>query len=229
MEWASAFSFAAERRFRRESGASMTSTTIYEHQLPPENDPAVVALARRWIDDARGAQRPLRAMAYAVPSTLLGVVLWGELNRWTGFEMHWYVMAGSALVLGVLLGRPCRTIGALFDRRWAAVLFACGFAMGVIGDLYAGTALIASRTGVDWTTVIATFGEPELGAWLTARTPIDWMVAAIAGAGAGIAGRPVLDEPQLVMQSRIEICRQRLEAEHADAAQQSEWTEPSSP
>ena len=119
------------------------SRLVYAHQLPPENDPEAVELARSWIDAARGAQRPGRAMAYAIPSTLIGIVLWGELNRWTGFALPWPLMAASTVALGVALGRPCRNLGALFDRRWAAMLFVMGFAMGLLGDLYATIALSA--------------------------------------------------------------------------------------
>lgn len=187
----------------------MTGHTIYEHQLPPEGDPEVVSLATSWVDHARAAQRPGRAMAYAVPSTLLGIVLWGELNRWTGFDMHWYVMAGSAVVLGVLLGRPCRVLGALFDPRWAMLLGALGIVMGVLGDLYASTALLAVRAGTGWSDVIGLMGPAELHAWLTGRQPIDWLVAGLGGAGAFLSARPPLDARQLVMEARIEICRRR--------------------
>ncbi|UJR82299.1 Hypothetical protein I5071_43640 [Sandaracinus amylolyticus] len=192
------------------------SRMVYEHQLPPENDPEVVALARSWIDGARDAQRPGRAMAYAIPSTLIGIVLWGELNRWTGFDMHWYVMAGSAVALGVVLGRPCRTLGALFDRRWAAVLFLLGFAMGALGDLYAMTALVAAREGVGWLSVIT---QADVGGWIAGRTPLDWIVAGAGGAGAALAGRPPMDERQLAMQARIDVAARRLDAQEREDAE----------
>jgi len=201
----------------------MTGRTIYEHQLPPESDPEVVELAKTWIDGARATQRPVRALAYAIPSTLLGVVLWGELNRWTGFHMHWYAMAGSAIVLGVLLGRPCRQLGTLFDPRWAVVLGALGVVMAVLGDLYASTALLAVRAGTDWSQVVGILGVDELRAWLTGRQPIDWLVAGLAGAGAALSVRPPLDARQLVMEARIEICRRRqIEQESADHAEDAE-------
>ena len=198
----------------------MTGPMIYEHQLPPENDPEVVALAASWVGSARAAQKPGRALAYAIPSTLLGVVLWGELNRWTGFAMHWYVMAGSAIVLGVLLGRPCRTLGVLFDPRWAVLLGVLGVTMGVLGDLYAGTALLAARAGTDWSEVLVHLGPVQLRDWLTARQPIDWLVAGLAGVGAALAARPPLDARQLMMEARIEVCRlRRVEEAHAEDEQ----------
>ncbi|WP_236607262.1 hypothetical protein [Sandaracinus amylolyticus] len=155
-------------------------------------------------------------MAYAIPSTLIGIVLWGELNRWTGFDMHWYVMAGSAVALGVVLGRPCRTLGALFDRRWAAVLFLLGFAMGALGDLYAMTALVAAREGVGWLSVIT---QADVGGWIAGRTPLDWIVAGAGGAGAALAGRPPMDERQLAMQARIDVAARRLDAQEREDAE----------
>ncbi|AKF05075.1 hypothetical protein DB32_002224 [Sandaracinus amylolyticus] len=192
---------------------------VYAHQLPPENDPEAVALARSWIDAARAAQRPGRAMGYAIPSTIIGIVLWGELNRWTGFAMHWYGMAGSAVALGVVLGRPCRSLGALFDRRWAALLFVLGFAMGALGDLYATTALVAARDGIDWLTVIT---HADVGGWIAGRTPLDWIVAGAGGAGAALAGRPPMDERQLFMQARIDVAAARLDAQEREDAGDAE-------
>lgn len=194
--------------------------TIYEHQLPPENDPDVVALAATWIANARAAQRPGRAAAYAIPSVAIGVVIWGELNRWTGFAMPWPIMAGSAIVLGVAMGRPCLKLGALFDRRWAVLVSALGLVMAVLGDFQATTLIGASQSGMSWTEVITTVDASILGEWISGRQPVDWIVAVLAAAGAFFAARPTLDASQLLMQARITIADEDMSREEAEAAAQ---------
>lgn len=190
--------------------------TVYEHQLPPPGDPEVVALATEWITAARTAQRPMRALAYAIPSLVIGVVIWGELYVWTEFEMHWYLMGGSAVVLGALVGHPCRRLGALFDRHWSILLGACGLAMAVIGDLHAGVLLAAAREGVPWADFVSRLDVSHLREWLSLRAPIDWVVALFAGAGAAFGARPPLDDRQLEMQARIDVAARRLaEAEES--------------
>jgi len=195
---------------------------IYETELPPADDPDVVALADEMIAAARQAQRPGRALAVAAPGLLVGVVLWGELNRLTGFDMPWLAMAASAVVLGALLGLPFRLIGQVFDRRWALTAGALGLAMAVLGDLHAWALIQSNALGMGWAEVMSHF---DPGAWLGARLPIDWLVAGLGAAGAFMAARPKLDGRQLGMEARIEthmadLAEERLEDE-ARAAEEN--------
>lgn len=157
----------------------------------------MVALATSRVAAARGAQRPHRALSYALPSLVIGIVIWGELYVWTEFAMHWYLMGGSAIVLGVLLGLPCRRLGALFDRRWALLLGALGFTMAMLGDLVALTMLAAERAGLGWLEFVGRLGVSEIAEWLMLRAPLDWLVAA-AKRPSGLerrAKRPSAPEP----------------------------------
>ncbi len=188
-------------------------TRIYEQDLPPEDDPDVVALAATFVADARAAQRPARAVGVGVASVVVGVVIWGELNRWTTFEMPWLLMAGTAVGLGVLMGLPYRKAGALFDRRWAVLAASFGAAMAILGDLHATALIQASLEDVPWSRAL---GRVDVAAWLGARQPIDWLVAGLGAIGAFVAARPALDARQLLMEARIAIHQEDLLAEEED-------------
>ncbi|HHH31480.1 MAG TPA: hypothetical protein ENK57_24465 [Polyangiaceae bacterium] len=189
------------------------TTTIYPEDLPPEDDPEVVELVDRWVAEAKVGQRPLRALAVALVCLLIGVVIWGELNRLSEFRMPWLLMAASAVVLGVLLGFPYRFVGRLFDWPWAVLAGALAVLMAVAGDLHA-VALISSRDpAVGWSDAIAAI---DLGTFLGARTPLDWLVAGLAGAGAFAGARPAMDRRQLRMEARIAIHLEDLEREEAE-------------
>lgn len=191
----------------------MGEIRIYEHELPPADDPDVVERAAAFVAEARAAQRPGRSVGVGIGSVLIGVVIWGELNRWTEFDMPWLLMAGTAVGLGVLMGLPYRKVGALFDRRWALLGGALGVLMALLGDLHATALIQASLEDVPW---LRALGRIELGAWLAARQPIDWIVAGLGGAGAFVAARPPLDGRQLLMEARIAIHQEDLAAEEED-------------
>lgn len=187
--------------------SSVDPVTIYEEELPPADDPDVAQLARELIARARADQRPGRALLAGLGSVAIGVVIWGELNRWTGFDMPWLLMAGSAVALGVLMGLPYRKVGALFDARWALVAGALGVLMGVLGDLHATALIVSTTDGVRWADVLR---DLDLATWLAHRQPLDWIVSGLGGAGAFAAARPALDERQLVMEARIAVHAQDL-------------------
>ena len=193
----------------------MSERTIYEQELPPADDPDVRELSAEMIAEARAAQRPGRALLYAVPSVLIGALIWGELNRWAAFDMPWLLMAASAVVLGVAMGRPFRMIGALFDERWAFVAGGLGLAMALLGDLHALSRLATEVNGASYGEVLA---SSDIGAWLGQRQPIDWLVAGLAAVGAYASARPSLDARQLVMEARVQIHLEDLEAEEQEAA-----------
>ncbi len=192
---------------------AMPELRIYEHELPAEDDPDVVARAAGMIAAARGAQRPGRALAVGLASLAMGVVIWGELNRWTGFDMPWLLMAGSAVALGLLMGLPYRRAGTLFDRRWAIAAGGLGVVMAILGDLHATLLIQAAAEEAPWARAL---GRLDVGAWFATRQPIDWLVAGLAGAGAFVASRPTLDERQLRMEARIAIREEDLRAERAE-------------
>ncbi|MEZ4340315.1 MAG: hypothetical protein R3B82_27140 [Sandaracinaceae bacterium] len=191
----------------------MEPIRIYEHELPPADDPDVVERAALFVAEARAAQRPARAVGVGIVSVVIGVVIWGELNRWTEFDMPWLLMAGTAVGLGVLMGLPYRKAGALFDRRWALLAGALGVLMALLGDLHAMALIQASLEDGPW---LRALGRIDIVDWIAARQPIDWVVAGLGGAGAFVAARPPLDPRQLLMEARIAVHQEDLEAEAAD-------------
>lgn len=191
--------------------------TIYEQHLPPADDPDVRELAQELIAQARGAQRPGRALAYALPSVLLGAALWGELNRWAHFDMPWLVMATTAVILGVGMGRPYRIIGHLFDERWSLLAGVLGLAMAILGDLHAWLRLSSESEAGSYAEALAAL---DVAAWLSARQPIDWLVCGLGAAGAYVAARPALDARQLVMEARIAIHLEDLAQQEAEGVEE---------
>lgn len=189
-----------------------TQRTIYEQELPPAADPDVRELAAELIGAARAAQRPVRALLYALPSVVVGALIWGELNRWARFDMPWLLMAGSAVVLGVAMGRPYRMIGHLFDERWALLAGALGLLMALLGDLHAALRLTSQPEGLSYAEVLA---SADLAEWLRGRRPIDWLVAGLGAIGAYVGARPSLDARQLEMEARVAIHLEDLAGEEA--------------
>lgn len=175
---------------------------VYEQELPAEDDPDVLAQWRLWVREARDTQRPGLAALSGVGGAMIGAVLWGELNRWTAFQMPWLVMAGTAGLLGWMLGLPVGRAGKLFETRWVCLAAAFGFAMGVLGDLYARTALTAASEGTSFLTSLL---DLDLSGFMASRQPIDWLVCGLGALAAFVGAKPSLDERQLLMEARIQV------------------------
>lgn len=195
---------------------------VSEQVLPPRDDPEVEARVTAWLAYVRPRQRPGRALVAAVLSTAIGVVLWGVVNRATHFEMPWPLMAASAVVLGVLLGLPYRKAGRLVDARWGWLAAILGVAMAVLGDLGAQLLLHADREGLDAWDVIASLDGPTFVTLVAARSPLDWVVSGLAGAGAAFSARPLMGEPEVRQQSRIDVYAERLVEDEARAEDEDE-------
>jgi hypothetical protein len=190
---------------------------VSEAVLPPRDDPEVEARVAGWRAEVRPQQRPGRALAAALLSLAIGVVLWGAVNRATGFAMPWLLTALSAVVLGVLLGLPYKRAGRLVDARWAWLAAGLGVVMAVLGDLGAQLLLHADREGLGAWEVISSLDGATFVTLIAARAPLDWVVSGLAGAGAAFSARPLMGEPEVRQQARIDVYAERLAEKEARA------------
>ena len=199
---------------------------VSEEVLPPRDDPEVEARVAGWLAHVRPQQRPGRALVAALLSLAVGVVLWGAINRATGFSMPWLLMAASSVILGVLLGLPYRKAGRLVDAGWGWLAAGLGVAMAVLGDLGAQLMLHADRSGLALWDVVSSLDAATLGTLIAARVPLDWVVSGLAGVGAAFAARPMMGEAEIRQQARIDVYAERIAEEEDEDADEEDEADP---
>ena len=140
-----------------------------ERKIDPEH-------FERFLQDLRVEQNFTLGVVAGSVAALVGAVLWAVITVVTEYQIGW-----MAVGVGLLVGLAIRYVGKGVDKFFGAAGAALALLGCLLGNLLAGTAIVAAHEGVSFWTI---FGQLNFGFALSLLSamfsPIDLLFYGIA-------------------------------------------------